>query len=220
MGAAISESQKTLFLSADHSSAIGYWPALIDFLGPEHFGLIWVDAHLDAHNYLTSPSQNLHGMPVQALLGSADQKLEKLYPGKNHLLGNNLLLLGARSFEDEELKFINEKQIAYLTQQQLETASLNNTLSIIKKQLGPCSVIGISIDFDVLDPGEFPAVNTAEPGGMNLNYLTELLSRISKEHNIYAVELSEFNPDNDENNISLNNATQLAAHIVEHCMRN
>ncbi len=127
-----------LLISGDHSSAIGTWSGVIYALARSStklkalnpklktlsklktLGLIWLDAHLDAHTLETSPSGNLHGMPLSVLLNKADKKLQASYPQfsvlqtaddryllgshllGSHLLGKNLSLLGVRSYEPEE----------------------------------------------------------------------------------------------------------------------
>lgn len=69
-----------LFVGGDHACAMGVWSGAMRALGdPKRMGLIWIDAHMDAHNYTSSPSGNPHGMPVAALLGAADPLLADIH---------------------------------------------------------------------------------------------------------------------------------------------
>ena len=82
----IQQHQPFMVISGDHSSAMGTWAGVLNALQPTHqLGLLWLDAHLDAHTYRSSPSGHCHGMPVAALLGKADARLRRLYPSLHYL---------------------------------------------------------------------------------------------------------------------------------------
>ncbi len=78
--AKVSQRRSFLAIGGDHSSAMGTWSGAVSGLGGgQTLGLIWIDAHLDLHNFTSSPSSNIHGMPLAALLGQADEPLKRIY---------------------------------------------------------------------------------------------------------------------------------------------
>ncbi|MGZ8227389.1 MAG: arginase family protein [Methylococcaceae bacterium] len=86
-----------LVIGGDHSCALGTWGGVLNgFQQPGKFGLLWLDGHMDAHTFATSPSGNIHGMPLAALLGKADPKLAAMYPGSAFIKPENLILIGVR----------------------------------------------------------------------------------------------------------------------------
>ncbi|MCU7940893.1 MAG: arginase family protein [gamma proteobacterium symbiont of Bathyaustriella thionipta] len=193
-----------LLISGDHSSAIGTWSGVMQ---AKSLGLIWIDAHLDAHTLETSPSGNLHGMPLSVLLQKADQKLQSTYPQLNlnkhfnchYLSGKNLALLGTRSYEAEEyalLKKVNASiyDMQTLNQNPIPTQQLN---MIAKDLLTRCDVIGISLDLDAISPEDAPAVETPENNGVSGEMLISMLESFSYKKNLIGFEISEFNPVND-----------------------
>ncbi|MDX2504225.1 MAG: arginase family protein [Gammaproteobacteria bacterium] len=203
-----------LLLSGDHSSAIGTWCGVMSALAHSDkklktLGLIWLDAHLDAHTLETSPSGNLHGMPLSVLLGKADKKLQATYPdaaleqhtGCGHLSGNNLSLLGVRSYEAEELALLGQVNAKIYSMDALQNNSapeqwLNH---IAKDLLTRCDVIGISLDMDAINPEDAPAVETPEEHGISGALLIAMLKQFSCREKLVGFEISEFNPVNDIN---------------------
>lgn len=193
--------QPFLLISGDHSSAIGTWSGVLHAKKP---GLIWVDAHLDAHTLETSPSGNLHGMPLSVLLYKSDSLLQATYPqlnvGKrNYLLGNNLALLGARSYEPDEvilLKKVNARiyKMQHFSQEPNHIEQLN---TIAKDLLTRCDVVGISLDLDAITPEDAPAVATPEKDGINGETLISMLENFAYKDKLIGFEISEFNPQND-----------------------
>ncbi len=88
-----------LVVGGDHSSAAGTWSAAAQFLRPTgRLGLVWIDAHLDAHTPHTSDSQAPHGMPLAALLGYGSDGMAGLYGWRRKLLPHNVVVIGARSY--------------------------------------------------------------------------------------------------------------------------
>ena len=196
--------QPFLLLSGDHSSAIGTWAGVMQ---AKTLGLIWIDAHLDAHTLKTSPSGNLHGMPLSVLLNQADRKLQSVYPQKTvsqatqcqYLSGENLALLGVRSYETEEQALLNKVnahiyEMSYFNQV-LQASQLLNTIA--DDLLTRCDVLGISLDLDAISPEDAPAVETPEKNGIAGEVLIAMLDNFSYRDKLIGFEISEFNPVND-----------------------
>lgn len=192
-----------LVIGGDHSCALGTWGGVLDGLQQSgKFGLIWLDAHMDAHTFKTSPSGNIHGMPLAALLGKADERLASIYPGSGFIKPENLILIGVRSYEPEEYELLNQASVEIVFAHRVERlgAVLNKAVAKLSRS---CQVIGISIDLDVVDPEDAPGVETPMPGGIKAKELLAALSLINRHPKLCGLEISEFNPEKDIKNKTL-----------------
>ncbi|MGZ8157447.1 MAG: arginase [Methylobacter sp.] len=197
------QNQAFLVIGGDHSCALGTWGGVLNGLRqPDKFGLIWLDAHMDAHTFATSPSGNIHGMPVAALLGKADKKLAAMYPGSDFIKPENLILIGVRSYENEEYALLKQAAVEIVFARQIDGLAQVLIKAIDKLSLS-CQVIGISIDLDFIDPDDAPGVETPAQGGIKACELLEALSLINRHPKICGLEISEFNPEKDPENKTL-----------------
>jgi len=197
------QNQAFLVIGGDHSCAMGTWGGVLNGLHqPGKFGLIWLDAHMDAHTFATSPSGNIHGMPLAALLGGADKKLAAMYPGCNFIKPENLILIGVRNYESEEYDLLRQAAVEIVFAEQIDRLA-DALIKAIDKLSRSCAVIGISIDLDFIDPADAPGVETPAQGGIKAGALLEALSSINRHPLIGGLEISEFNPENDANNKTL-----------------
>jgi arginase len=205
------EKQRFLVIGGDHSCALGTWGGVINGLPqPDRLGLIWLDAHMDAHTFATSPSGNIHGMPVSALLGKADEKLAAMYPGRGFIKPEHFIMIGIRSYEHEEYQLLKQAAVEIVFADRINGLSQALIKAIDKLSLS-CEVIGISLDLDFIDPEDAPGVETPVQGGIKAGELLEALSLISRHPKICGLEISEFNPEND----SENKTVRLMKEIVE-----
>lgn len=157
---------------------------------------------MDAHSFLTSPSGNVHGMPVAALLGKADEILTKMYPGAVFLKPENLKLIGVRSYEAPEYGLLQQLGIEIVYAHQISRFDLALIETIGKLSLS-CQKIGISIDLDVIDPTDAPGVETPSASGIKAKELLAGLSLLNHHPKICGLEISEFNPEKDIKNKTL-----------------
>ena len=199
----LKQNQPFLVIGGDHSCALGTWSGILNTLGTaKKLGLIWLDAHLDAHTFSTSLSGNIHGMSVAALLGCADKKLARFYPSNHAIDAENLKMIGIRSYEEKEYQLLKQQHVDITFADQI--SNLTQLLSSTVTQLSQrCEFIGISIDLDVVDPKDAPGVETPVDGRINAEELIKAISAIRNKRNICALEISEFNPENDVNNKTL-----------------
>lgn len=191
--------QPFLVLGGDHSCAMGTWAGVLEGLsGMQRLGLIWLDAHLDAHTFLTTPSQNVHGMPVAALLGKGDPQLQYMYTGQAFLSAQQLLIVGARSYEAEEMALLQDAGVKVITQQHLQQVGLLHAIRLAILQLqNHCDVIGISLDLDVLDPSDAPGVETPVTDGISAMELLAALRMLNGRPGICGIEICEYSPQQD-----------------------
>jgi arginase len=192
-----------LVIGGDHACAMATWPGVLKALPEaEDLGLIWIDAHMDAHTFETSPSGNIHGMPVSALLGRADARLSALYPANRFIKPGNLIQIGIRSYEQEEYALLQDAGVKIVFADQI--TDLTQTLRAAVEQLSrTCLMIGISIDLDFIDPVDAPGVETPAPGGIRAAELMAALRSVSRNDKICGLEISEYNPENDQDNKTL-----------------
>lgn len=199
----IRKNQRFLVIGGDHSCAMGTWGGVLNGLQqPDKFGLIWLDAHMDAHTYLTSPSGNVHGMPVAALLGKADEKLAATYPSHHFINPAYLILIGVRDYEPEEYGLLKQAGVEIVFANQMN-GIVPALIKVINKLSMTCHKIGISIDLDVFDPEDAPAVETPVKDGIKAKELLTALSLMNNYPKICGLELSEFSPEKDINHKTL-----------------
>lgn len=197
------QNQPFLIIGGDHSCALGTWGGVLNGLPQaDKLGLIWLDAHMDAHTFATSLSGNIHGMPLSALLGRADRKLAAMYPGSRFIPPENLILIGVRSYEIEEYDLLKQAAVEIVFASQINGLA-QVLIKAIDKLSVSCNAIGISIDLDFIDPKDAPGVETPAEGGIKAAELIEALSLINRHPLICGLEISEFNPEKDSKDKTL-----------------
>jgi len=208
-----------IFFSGEHAYAMGIWKGVMSALAmyeapAKKLGLIWIDAHMDAHTFVSSPSGNVHGMPIAALLGQGDEQLNDIY-GVGPVLDTNCLgLFGVRSFEQAEADLLKRLNIMEIPMTEIKQKSLKGLLSILCKQvLKHADCFAISIDIDAIDPEDAPAVGVPEPGGLNAKTLCAALKQFNNDPLFLGLEIAEYSPDYDKNNKTLKVIAELVTAI-------
>jgi arginase len=194
----IKQGNRLLVLGGDHTQAIGTWSGVQTALN-KPLGLIWIDAHMDAHDADTTPSQNVHGMPLAALLGDGDPELTGILTKTPKIQPEHLILIGTRSYEPEEQKRLADKNVRIYFMDEIKTKGLNNVMQEAYTALSrQVEHIGISLDIDAIDPTQAPAVSVPEPDGLDADELIDALDKIiSAEISFCGLDITEFNPVKD-----------------------
>lgn len=196
----IQKQQPFVTIGGDHSCAIGTWKGVSDALKSKgDIGLIWIDAHMDAHTPETSPSGNIHGMPLATLMGYGDQSLINLSRDSINIKPHNICLIGIRSYEREEYILLQRLGVRLYFMQDIASKGINAVMHdavmhVSKNTIG----YGLSIDLDSIDPTQVEGVGTPVSGGINTAELINGLS-ILKTHPPLAAEIAEYNPNRDLN---------------------
>lgn len=182
-------------LGGDHACAIGTWVGVRESMAQRgELGLIWIDAHLDAHTPTSTPSGNIHGMPVAVLLGYGDQRLLALSADQPIIKPEHLVMIGIRSYEPEEHVLLSALGVKIYdidaVQQRGMSAILNESIDYLSNSTVG---FGISLDLDALNAEEIPAVGTPVENGILLDDLKRGLSVMPKDQ-LLCVEIAEFNP--------------------------
>ncbi len=206
-----------LVLGGDHSCAIGTWKGVVQaHKSTEPIGLIWIDAHMDAHTVHTSPSGALHGMPLACLLGHGAPELTSIGGGVS-LDPRRVCLIGVRSFEAGEEALLDALGVRIFHMEEVAARGLDavmrDALSIVQTDTAG---FGITIDLDALDPDETPAVGSPVAGGIRQAALLEALALLGAHPSLLAIELVEYNPLHDNQAGLLPFITDLVDTLITH----
>ncbi|MFO7543321.1 MAG: arginase [Thiobacillus sp.] len=191
-----------LIVGGDHSCAIGTWSGVHRALaGKGPLGLIWVDAHMDSHTFATSPSGQLHGMPLACLLGHGDAALTAIDGPSAKLRPEHVCLIGVRSYEAGEAALLQRLGVRVFGMDEIHQRGLaavfDEALEIVRHGTAG---FGVSVDLDALDPAEGPGVGSAVPDGLRCADLVAALSRLRGAPDFVAMEIVEYNPRRDRAN--------------------
>ncbi|GBG02198.1 hypothetical protein AZSI13_15250 [Azospira sp. I13] len=211
---AIASGALPLVIGGDHSMAAGTWRGVARAYataGAAQPGLVWIDAHLDAHTPDTSRTGNPHGMPLAALLGHGAEELAGI-PGPR-LDPARLAVVAARSYEAEELALLRQLGVRIFTMDDIRRRGLGAVLEeAVQIAGGPAGGgFGISLDLDALNPLEAPGVSTPVEHGLAGEVLRRCLRGLLRNPRLSALEIAEFNPERDREN----RTARLAIDLVE-----
>ena len=228
----IEEGKFPLIMSGDHSNAIGTIAAIKDSDPSKRLGVTWIDAHADLHTPYTSPSGNVHGMPLGASLGEGyesdaindpEPAVVSCWRALTHLgvnqvhpkvLPSDLALIAIRDLEDPEWNDIDDNNIFNYVPARL----LNKSMELVAKEtlgyLDHCDLIYISFDVDSMDPSVSEGTGTSVHNGLTLAEAKLLLKCLCKSPKIAALEITEINPLIDQNNKMAKAALEIMKHLM------
>lgn len=187
-----------LVVGGDHSCAIGTWKGIAQAL-PGALGLIWIDAHMDAHTPETTESGRLHGMPLACLLGYGDASLTGIAGGAR-LDPKHVVLIGVRSFEKGEAALLQKLGVRVYPMREIRQRGLDAVLQEAREIVCTGTVgYGISFDLDAIDPGEAPGVGSAVRGGLGAAETINALAQHVCDPALRGLEIVEYNPHLDSN---------------------
>lgn len=189
-----------LIVGGDHSLVMASTEASLDVYDGD-VSVIYVDKHADIHNEKTTPSGNIHGMPLSICIGRCDSRFDI---GKNRLKPENLYFLGLANFEQEEIDYINEANIYHLMDYEISDSNISEIINDIKRRINT-KYVHLSFDLDAIKDEDFHAVNVSvestyqDDKGMNYSTVRMLISEILKSFNVCSMDIVEYNPllDND-----------------------
>ena len=193
------QGHQPLVIGGDHSCAVGTWSAVAQTLRPEGtLGLIWIDAHLDAHTPDTSDSQAPHGMPLASLLGHGSAGMTSLYGWSQKLLPQNVVVIGARSYEAPEQALLSGLGVRVMYMEEVLERGFAACFAEARALVTATTAgWGITFDVDGLDPLDAPGTGTPVETGIRLADALPVLSGCSHDPKFVAMELTEYNPLRD-----------------------
>ncbi len=209
----VQSQQKFLTLGGDHSCAIGTWSGAASALGAdESLGLIWLDAHMDSHTFETTPSNNIHGMPLAALLGYGEPAITQIQMDKPKLNPEHLVLIGIRSYEPGEAELLKKLNVKiYFIEEIIERGLQPIIEEAIAIVTAHTKGFGISVDLDGFDPKQAPAVGAPAENGLSPAEFLTHLPIIAQNPDFIGAEIAEFNPSLDVNH----KTEKLVADIIQ-----
>lgn len=188
-----------LILGGDHSIAIGSLAGIANKY--ENLGVIWYDAHGDLNSSETSPSGNIHGMPLAVSLGIGHEKLTNISGYTPKVKPENIVIIGARSLDPGERELCRKKGITVYTMHELDRLGMpkvmEETIGYLKAHTDG---VHLSLDLDGLDPSEAPGVGTPVLGGMTYRESHLAMEMLFESDLITSAEFVEVNPILDDKN--------------------
>jgi len=221
-----------IVLSGDHSSALGTISGIKAAFPTKILGVIWLDAHADIHSPFTSPSGNIHGMPLAAALGFDNLECQINEPGeptKYHwelmknigiqgpkITANHLVYFGLRDFEEPEKKLIDKHKIQFYKVEEVRVRGISLCVKEAIEKLNDCDYIYISFDVDSMDADSVSyGTGTPVPIGFFASEIIEFFDTLIETKKICCIEFTEINPllDNKGNKMA-ETAFQVLDHIA------
>ena len=201
-----------LVLGGDHSIAMGTvaGTAAHFHAKEQSIGLIWFDAHGDMNVPESSPSGNIHGMPLAHLLGKGDNDLKNILGFHPKVKPENVALIGIRAIDAGERKIIRDSGIHAFTMREIDehgmAAVARRALEVVNN-----GTAGFHVSFDVdgCDPTVIPGSGTLVPGGVSFREAHLLMEYVADSSRLLSLEIVELNPFLDERNISAKRALEL-----------
>jgi arginase len=209
--------QKIPFIiSGDHSSANALISGIKDFHANARIGVIWIDAHADLHSPYTTPSGNIHGMPIAALMGDDHREMAKNEPKEStrnfwevlkklgrrritpKIQGRDLVFIALRSTEEEEEKIITKEGIKSFRPSDIKQLGIEAVAEQTINHLHNCQYIYISFDVDSLDTQYSVGTGTPVDDGLTLEQAKYLIRSFCASDKLVGMEITEINPDLDE----------------------
>jgi arginase len=207
--AAVERGVTPLVLGGDHSVAIGTIGGLASLDGPG--GALWFDAHGDLNTPETTPSGNVHGMPLAAVLGWAGAGFESNSWPLPSLDPERVALIGVRSLDPGERELVHRAGIPVYTISDIDRRGVEPVLREALERVSGASFAHISVDLDFVDPDVAPGVGSPVRGGLSYREAHLMMELVAESELLTSLELVEVNPILDHENSTARLAVELAA---------
>ncbi|AIE58687.1 arginase [Bacillus methanolicus] len=188
-----------LVLGGDHSIAIGTLAGVAKHY--KNLGVIWYDAHGDLNTAETSPSGNIHGMPLAVSIGLGHPMLTEIGGYSPKVKPENIVIIGARSLDEGERALIKENGIKVFTMHEIDRLGMSKVMEeTIKYLKDKTDGVHLSLDLDGLDPSDAPGVGTPVNGGISYRESHLAMEMLAEAQLITSAEFVEVNPILDDKN--------------------
>lgn len=195
-----------LFIGGDHSIAVGTVAAVTN---EDPVGLIWIDAHGDFNTPQTSPSGNIHGMPLAVLIGEGHTNLVNIGSPGAKILPENVVMIGQRDVDFHEKKRLKASGITVFTMREIDEQGISSVANKALMKFAHLKRIHLTVDMDALDPVEAPGVGTPVPGGITYREAHLLMEILADSGKVTSMDLVEINPILDVANKTAELAVEL-----------
>ena len=191
--AALPEGVFPIVLGGDHSLSMG---SVAGAARGRRVGVVWVGAHADFNTPETSPSGNVHGMPLAVLSGLGHPRLTEVFRAVDP---KDVVLVGVRSLDPGEKRLLKEAGVRVYTMHEVDRLGVARIAEEVLKHLQGLP-LHVSLDADVLDPTLAPGVGTPVPGGLTYREAHLLMEILAESGRVQSLDLVEVNPILDERN--------------------
>jgi arginase len=207
------EGTMPVVMGGDHSIAIGTIAGLAAHYrkAGKKLGVVWIDAHTDFNTPETTPSGNIHGMPLAVSVGLGIPELTGLHGPSPKIDPENVVVIGARDIDPLEKKNLHDKLVRVYTMSDIDrmgiAAVVDDTISRLRERV---DVLHVSFDVDSLDPSFAPGVGTPVTGGLQFRELHLIMETLAASGIVGSIEVVEVNPILD----NANTTAEVAVGIV------
>jgi arginase len=209
VGTAVRDSLSPLVLGGDHSVALGTLGGLARELGPG--GVLWIDAHGDMNTPETSPSGNVHGMALAAVLGRAGSRFESDTWPLPAVDPQRVALVGVRSLDDGERALLRELDARVYTMSDVDRFGIERAIRESLAHVAGAGFVHVSLDMDAVDPEVAPGVGTPVRGGLSYREAHLALELVAESGLVRSLDVVEVNPILDRENETAKLAVELVA---------
>jgi arginase len=215
---ALGEGAMPVVLGGDHSIAMGTIAGVSRHFRKqdERIGLIWFDAHGDMNTPETSPSGNIHGMPLAVALGIGEKSLVSLAGDEGPMVeGARAAVVGLRDVDPAEKENIRESGIGAFTMRDIDERGMRAVMEeAIKRATAGTAGMHVSFDLDGIDPDHAPGVGTASPGGLSYREAHLAMEMLFDTGKVLSAEFVEVNPVLDHRNTTAKLGVELLASLL------
>jgi arginase len=209
----LKEGNFPLILGGDHSMSIGSLAGISAHCKENNkkLGVIWVDAHADMNTAESTPSGNIHGMPLSVSMGIGVDELTSIGGDFTKVDPENVVIIGVRSVDQGERELIRELGVKVFSMHEIDELGIAAVMSDIKEYLLPkVDHLHVSFDVDSTDPSVAPGVGTPVPGGLTYREAHFIMESLVATRKIGSLEIAEVNPVLD----TVNSSAQFAVGIA------
>lgn len=221
----IKDNSIPIVLAGDHSSALGTISGIKMAYPDKQVGVIWIDAHADIHTPYTTPSGNMHGMPIACVLGEDNKEKQQNKPDDETIeyweklknLGgicpkihyNDLVYIALRDFESQEDYLIKKNKVRIFNLQEIRKKAVERVAIESLNYLDHCDIIYVSFDVDSMDSRISSGTGTPVPNGITEKEAGNLIYYLMRSKKIVCFEMVEINPTLDKENLMAENAFEI-----------
>jgi arginase len=182
---------------------------------PPRLGVIWFDAHADINTPETTPSGNIHGMPVSCLLGQGPDSLTSIgFPGPK-VSPDNFALVGLRDIDDTEKRLLRDSRIRCFTMEDVDkrgmAAVMAEAIAVVSRG---SDMLHVSFDIDAIDPRVAPGTGTPKLGGLTYREAHLAMEMLADTRRVTSIEVVEVNPVLDDRNSTAELAVGLIGSVL------
>jgi len=202
-----------LALGGDHSMAAGTVSGVAEYYRRQNqkIGLLWIDAHADINTPQSSPSGNVHGMPLAAILGLGPPELANIFNFSPKVEAQNSVVVGVRDIDATEKQNVRRAGIEVFTMRDIDERGMRTVMEEALRMAGQGTAgYHVSVDMDWVDPEDAPGVGTPVRGGATYREAHLAMEIIADHGRMLSLEIVEVNPVIDEHNRTADLAVELA----------